>query len=456
MHAVHDSPARVPRQIDRWGPWLRRLLQPFDGALTLRLPDGSAARFGARATEPVAADFGLAVRDPRALRSLLLGRDPLRFADAYFRGRIDIEGDLFAALVLKDQVQALRLSVGERLRALGGLLCSRPARPTQAGAPSMPPASWSQARSVHTHTRAETRKAIAFHYDLSNSFYRLWLDPGMVYSCAYFEHPDMTLAQAQSAKLDHICRKLRLQPGEQFLDIGCGWGALLLHAAQHYGVHAHGITLSQRQLEVAQQRIAQAGLQRQVTVELRDYRDLRGQCRFDKIASVGMFEHVGLKNLPTYFACVHRLLKPHGQFLNHGITHDEEGWGRGVSTRFINCYVFPDGELDTVSNIQRAMEGCHFEILDVEGLRPHYARTLRHWVQRLEAHHAEALAHVSESTYRVWRLYMAASALEFEAGTLGVYQILSSRRAAGTQAFPSSRRYMYPPQARPGAAMALP
>jgi cyclopropane-fatty-acyl-phospholipid synthase len=300
------------------------------------------------------------------------------------------------------------------------------------------------AQAVQRHTRTGNRQAIAFHYDLSNDFYRLWLDPAMVYSCAYFETPALSLEQAQRAKLDHICRKLQLQPGEQFLDIGCGWGALVLHAAQAYGVQAHGITLSQRQFELAQERIAQAGLQQQVTVELRDYRDMDGQARFDKIASVGMFEHVGLKNLKAYFGCVHRLLRPQGYFLNHGITHDVEGWSKTLSTQFINRYVFPDGELDTISNIQRVMEQAQFEVMDVEGLRPHYARTLRHWVHRLEARHAQALAYVNEATYRIWRLYMAASAMEFEAGTLGVYQILCRRRAAGTNGFPASRRYMYP------------
>ena len=254
----------------------------------------------------------------------------------------------------------------------------------------------------------------------------------------------MTLEQAQVAKLDHICRKLQLQPGEQFLDVGCGWGALILHAAQHYGVQAHGITLSERQFALARARIQAAGLENRVSVELQDYRDLAGAARFDKIASVGMFEHVGLKNLPQYFDTVHRLLRPRGLFLNHGITHNEEGWGDALSSLFINRYVFPDGELDTVSNIQRAMERAQFEIIDLEGLRPHYALTLREWVRRLDLQHDAALQHVTESTYRVWRLYMAASALEFESGELGVYQILSAPRGNAAQGLPLNRRYMYP------------
>jgi cyclopropane-fatty-acyl-phospholipid synthase len=253
----------------------------------------------------------------------------------------------------------------------------------------------------------------------------------------------MDLASAQHAKLDHICRKLLLQPGDRFLDIGCGWGALLIHAARHYGVEAHGVTLSRQQLELARERIAEAGLESRVTVELRDYRDLEGEALYDKVASVGMFEHVGLKNLPLYFATVRRLLKPQGLFLNHGITHDVEGWNNTLSTEFINRYIFPDGQLDTVSNILRGMEQGGFEIADAESLRPHYAMTLRCWVARLEQHHEQALKHVDESTYRCWRLYMAACALEFESGEIGVYQLLASKRTTGMAALPLTRRHLY-------------
>ena len=249
-----------------------------------------------------------------------------------------------------------------------------------------------------------------------------------MYSCAYFHAADDTLEAAQRQKLDHICRKLRLRPGERLLDIGCGWGALVIWAAKHYGVHAHGITLSEAQLDEARRRIAAEGLADRITVELRDYRVLEGVGVYDKVSSVGMFEHVGLARLAQYNASVHRVLKPNGLFLNHGITHEEDGWERTVDTEFINRYVFPDGELDRVSNIQRRMEEASFEIHDVENLRMHYARTLRHWVDRLESHHEEALSHVSEATYRVWRLYMAASAIEFESGGTGIYQILASRR----------------------------
>ena len=227
---------------------------------------------------------------------------------------------------------------------------------------------------THDHSLESDRAAITHHYDVSNDFYKLFLDERMVYSCAYFHAVDDTLEAAQRQKLDHICRKLRLQPGERFLDIGCGWGALVIWAAKHYGVHAHGITLSQAQLDEARRRIAAEGLQDRITVELRDYRALEGEGVYDKVSSVGMFEHVGLANLPQYHATVHRVLKPNGLFLNHGITHEEDGWQPSVDTEFINRYVFPDGELDRVSNIQAGMERAQFEIQDVENLRMHYAK----------------------------------------------------------------------------------
>lgn len=420
---------------------LRHLFRNFDASFALRLWEGTTLRLGKAPETAADPRFTLVCANPGVVRALVLGRDPLRLAEAYFRGDFDIEGDFFAALGLKDQLQSLRLSFRDRLGML--LRASRLPSPESGGLHPGQARGLRHARTSKAHSKAGDREAIQFHYDVSNAFYALWLDPAMVYSCAYFEQPDDSLDQAQQAKLDHICRKLRLQPGDRFLDIGCGWGALVLHAARNYGVHAHGITLSQRQLELARERIREAGLEDRVTVELRDYRDLHGDGVYDKVASVGMFEHVGLQNLPAYFSVVHRLLTPAGLFLNHGITHDVEGWEKTLSSEFINRYVFPDGQLDTVSNVQRVMERARFEIRDVEALRPHYALTLRHWVARLERQHAQALEHVSESTYRVWRLYMAACALEFESGEIGVYQILAGKHGS-TPALPLTRRHLYP------------
>jgi cyclopropane-fatty-acyl-phospholipid synthase len=440
---------------------LAKIFKHLDMSIAVRLWSGPAFRVGrgvataadtaGSGTMSAAAGpaFALWFRTPAAVVSMVLGRDPLRLAEEYFRGEVDIEGDLFAALALKDHLGEIKLALGERwaaffmavkLRSLNRGL--QPAEPSHAenGAERSP----AYRRAVSARSSAAAREAIRFHYDVSNEFYKLWLDRAMVYSCGYFERADAEIDEAQQAKLEHICRKLLLKPGERFLDIGCGWGALVIHAARHHGVRAHGITLSSNQLKLARARIAAAGLEDRVTVELRDYRELDRETRYDKVASVGMVEHVGLKNLPVYFGTVRRILAPGGLFLNHGITHEHAGWSHNLSTEFINRYVFPDAQLDAISNIQQFMEDADFEIADVEGLRWHYALTLRAWVRRLERRHARALEYVSEPTYRVWRLYMAASALEFEAGNLGVYQVLARKRGAESRpALPLTRRHLY-------------
>lgn len=432
--AFQDDSRLSNKGIEEAVKLLKRLFSNFDGSLTMQLWNGINLKLGKASAEDYNSSFTLICRNPNIVRSMVLGRDPLRLADAYFHGDIDIEGDFFAAVQLKDNLHIIKLSLWEKFAAIISAL----RLPAHIDAD---PLIYDHA--VKVHTKVENRDAVQFHYDVSNDFYALWLDDAMVYSCAYFESHDNTLEQAQQAKLEHICRKLILKPDELLLDIGCGWGALIIYAAQHYGVKAHGITLSQKQFELATARIKKAGLENQVTVSLRDYRDIKGASIYDKIVSVGMFEHVGLKNLPLYFSTVHRLLKPSGLFLNHGITHDVEGWEKTLSTEFINRYIFPDGQLDTVSNIQRAMEQAKFEISDVESLRPHYALTLRHWVSRLENHHEDALQYVSESTFRVWRLYMAACALEFEAGEIGIYQILANKREIGQPHLPLTRKHIY-------------
>lgn len=414
-----------------------RLMRGYVGSVSLRLWNNMLHAPGDQLPS-----FTLVVRDPSILRRLVLERSPLLLADAYFRGVIDFEGDLYSALSLKTHFERLSLNWRDKL----ALLRDAWRLPTMTD-PNIKPGDTMASRIArhfsHRHSKDSDRAAIQFHYDVSNEFYGLWLDEERVYSCAYFTSLDESLDQAQCNKLEHICRKLRLQPGERLLDIGCGWGALVCWAAKQHGVRAHGITLSKQQFEYAQKRINADGLQDLVTVELRDYRDMAGEGVYDKVSSIGMFEHVGLSNLPTYLTTVMRLLRPGGLFLNHGITHDEEGWNKTVATEFINRYVFPDGELDCVSNIQLGMERAGFEIHDVEGLRPHYALTLRHWVQRLESNRDAALREVGEATYRVWRLYMAACALEFEYGGTGIYQILASKRNLGEWPVPLSRRDLY-------------
>lgn len=441
-NAALTAPWSVPHQgADQVSDLLKHLFRGFDGCLALRLWNGTTLRVGKRDPDGTEPPFTLVCRTPAVVRSMVLGRDPLRLVEAFFRSEIDIEGDFFAALGLRNYLQSIRLTFCERLGTMLTALRLHSPKNAEPG----PGSFYSQlhGRAVKSHSKTENRDAISFHYDVSNEFYRLWLDEKCVYSCAYFTRPDESLDQAQCNKLEHICRKLRLRPGERLLDIGCGWGALVCWAARHHGVRAHGITLSRQQLDYTQQRIRAEGLQDQVTVELLDYRDLAGEGVYDKVSSIGMFEHVGLANLPTYLRSVRRVLRPGGLFLNHGITHDEEGWNKTVATAFINRYVFPDGELDCVSNIQLGMERAGFEIHDVEGMRPHYALTLRHWVQRLEANREAALREVDEPTFRVWRLYMAACALEFESGGTGIYQIVASTRNQGEWPVPLSRADLY-------------
>ena len=427
--------------IDEAVDLLTRLFSNFKGSLAFRLWNGFTLKLGSLSLDKVEPTFILVCKNPNVLRSMVFGRDPLRIADAYFRGDIDVEGNFFDAVSLKDDLQIICLSLRNKLFAIAKAF-RLPTDITE-HYPARSKLSLGYSQKVKAHSKIENLDAIQFHYDVSNDFYALWLDSDMVYSCAYFEKPGNDLGQAQKAKLAHICRKLLLKPGDSFLDIGCGWGALIIYAAQHYGVKTHGVTLSQQQFTFATDRIKKAGLEGQVTVSLCDYRDIKGNGIYDKVASVGMFEHVGLKNLPLYFSTIHRLLKPSGLFLNHGITHEVEGWHKTLSTEFINRYIFPDGQLDTVSNIQRGMEHAKFEIADLESLRSHYALTLRQWVARLEFHHEEALNYVSESTYRIWRLYMAASALEFESGKISVYQILATKRELGHLSLPLTRRHMY-------------
>ncbi len=440
------------RGVDLAVDLLQRLFKQVAEPVCLRLWDGRllwVGRAEAGRIEPgrIEPTYTLVFRNPQVVCSLVLGRDPLRIADAYFHGDIDVEGDFRAAMGIRNRLQDIRLALTDqvaawitalRLQALINKQSSDEQRhAADRGRDVQRPGL------VKQHSKAENRDAIRFHYDISNDFYALWLDRALVYSCAYFESPDTDLESAQEAKLELICRKLMLQSEDCLLDIGCGWGALLIHAATHHGVRAHGVTLSVRQLEIARQRIEAAGLADRLSVELRDYRDLEGDGIYDKVASVGMFEHVGLRNLPTYFATVHRLLKPSGLFLNHGITQDSHGSQKSLSTEFINRYVFPDGQLDTVSRMQATMEATEFEILDVEALRSHYALTLDRWVDRLERHHSEALRYVNEATYRVWRLYMSACALDFQCGEIGVYQVLASKRTAHPAVLPLTRRHLY-------------
>ena len=380
--------------------------------------------------------FTLVLKHPGALRTMFWPPTELSLAEAYIYDDFDIEGGIENVFRLADHLLTRRRSPVEGLRQARRFL----SLPGDRGRPrtGRKAASLRGAR----HSKARDRRAVTYHYDIPGEFYALWLDERMVYSCAYFARPDEDLDCAQERKLDYICSKLRLRPGERLLDIGCGWGGLIIHAARRYGVSALGITLSEPQAELANERIGRAGLGDSCRVEVRDYREVEGRDVYDKLASVGMFEHVGEARLPEYFLRAHRLLRPGGVFLNHGISSNPNTPVRRGPT-FISRYVFPDGELVPIGTTLGAAEGRGFEVRDVESLREHYALTLGHWVRRLEARADEARRITDETTYRVWRLYMSGSAHGFRTGRLNVYQTLLLKPDRGESGLPLTRADWY-------------
>lgn len=394
----------------------------------------------------------LGINRPGALRRMLLPPSELSIVEAYLSGDIDVDGELESAMGLADEI-------GKRLqspRVLSRLLRHLVALPKQETVDDVRVARSESVveRVGKPHDPSRDRAAIRFHYDVGNDFYALWLDQRMVYSCAYYRSDRDSIDEAQRAKIDLICRKLRLRPGHRFLDVGCGWGALILHAAQHYGVTALGITLSDAQASLARQRIAAAGLSDRCQVEIRDYRALPAELQFDRIASVGMIEHVGASHLGAYFDALHRALRPGGLLLNHGIVSLEEARPRGpfawIGDRiwrrdaFIHQYVFPDGKLTSFPMVVTAAEASGFETRDVESLREHYALTLRAWVSRLVAHQDRAIALTSERIFRIWRLYMTASAYAFAHGRINVLQtLLAKPDTEGRVELPRTREDLY-------------
>ena len=359
--------------------------------------------------------FTLELKHPAALRRLLWRPSELSLGEAYISNEFEVLGDLEASFELAEHLVRRQWRISEKLR-LGRKLLGLPG--------SFPGKRRDTIKLMgRTHSKQRDAQAVQYHYNISNDFYQLWLDQRMVYSCALFHNREESLDEAQHNKLDYICRKLRLKPGEKLLDIGCGWGGLIMHAAEKYGVEAVGITLSQPQADLANAKIRAAGLADRCRAEICDYRDVPGERSFDKLVSVGMIEHVGEEKLPDYFRKAYQLLKPDGVFLNHGITESMQREPSGGPS-FIDKYVFPDGELLPVSTSLRVAEETGFEVRDVEGLREHYAITLRHWVKRLEENREKAIALTSPETYRIWRIYMAGSAYSFETGRLGLYQSL--------------------------------
>ena len=340
-----------------------------------------------------------------------------KLGEAYVEGHLEVNGP-----------------IGDALRAAEGL--ARNLGESKAGRLPV----------LRRHSKQRDAAAIQYHYDVSNDFYGLWLDRNMVYSCAYFKTGDEDIHTAQEQKLDHICRKLQLRPGDRLLDIGCGWGGLVRWAVKHYGVDATGITLSRNQHTLASARIRVDGIENRCRVLLQDYRDVPGEGVYDKIASVGMFEHVGLKNLPTYFGVIRRLLKDGGVVMNHGITSvdpDSRSVGLGAG-EFVEKYVFPHGELPHASLALREMSAAGLEVMDVETLRLHYGKTLWHWSERLEANLERAREYAGDKRLRIWRAYLAGCAHAFEQGWVSIHQMLAVKSDNPTiNPLPWSRDWIY-------------
>jgi cyclopropane-fatty-acyl-phospholipid synthase len=374
----------------------------------------------------------LVVRHRRALRRLLWKPGELGLARAWVAGDIDVEGDLYEALdvmagLIWERPEEERRSLAEALK--DPAVRSAAADLAKLAGPFLPPAPPAEEMRrrgrLHLHTKGSDKQAISHHYDVGNDFYALVLGPSMVYSCAYWESPETGLEAAQHDKLELVSRKLGLKPGMRLLDVGCGWGSMAIHAAREHGVSVVGVTLSQEQAAFARKRVADEGLTDRVEIRVQDYRDVRDG-PYDAISSIGMAEHVGAERYLEYAEDLYALLKPGGRLLNHQIARrpqlDESAY---EVDEFIDAYVFPDGELAPVGRTAALLERAGFEVRDVEALREHYALTLRQWVRNLEARWAEALKLVSPGRARIWRLYMAASALSFERNRIGVNQILA-------------------------------
>lgn len=395
-------------------PWAQRVKTRVN--LPVRLSWGERGSSSLSLGEFDAPQVEIRVRDASALPLLIdPGLDTL--GQAYVEGLIDVEGSMADILAV-----AHRLA--ETAEPDGGLL--------------------GRLRRRFAHTRESDSEAIQYHYDVSNAFYAQWLDERMVYSCGYFENGDETLDEAQVKKIDHILTKIQLQPGQRLLDIGCGWGALVLRAAQKFGAHCVGVTLSKNQHELARERVKAAGLEDRIDIRLQDYRDVKDG-PFDRITSVGMFEHVGLNHLTEYFGHIRSLLKPGGWAMNHGITSTDphDGETRHGGGTFIDRYVFPQGELPHISTVLRTMQEGGLEAFDIESLRRHYMRTTQLWSEAFEARAAQIKPLVDERKWRIWRVYLAGCAWAFEHDEVSIYQVICRAAGQPAQGLPWSRRFMY-------------
>lgn len=415
--------------------------EKINSPISIRLWDGSFVPLG----ENASTDLYFSLSGPGVIGALLRKPTPDNLLRHYAKGHIDFHGaDLFTFL----ETARVRNSRRKAKRVKKSLI-----------AMSLLPFIFAKAEDVdvdHCFAGDETglkrqegdnKDFIQFHYDVSNDFYKLFLDQEMVYSCAYFTDWNNSLEQAQFDKLDMICRKLQLKPGDRYLDIGCGWGALVCHAAANFGVHAHGITLSEEQLAHAKQKIKALGLEDRVTVELRDYNDLSGT--WDKVSSIGMVEHVGIDNMQGYMQMVSRILSDRGMFLNHGITRPAKRTARKFrkmtpERRLLAKYIFPGGELDHLGHMTQTMEAAGFEVHDVEGWRDHYALTCKLWCQRLSERKEEAIKFVGLERYRMWLLYLAGVSFALGDGSACIFQTVATKHASkGHSGMPPTREHLY-------------
>lgn len=412
----------------------------MDARFSVRLWDGSMVPLGTKADT----DFFIAVNGPGIIGSLLRKPTAENLLLHYVNGHIDVHGDLldFAAVAREKRPK-------DALRQISKFYLLKQALPfLLAPAGKITDEHEYQDDEVgRKESRRDNKKFIQFHYDISNDFYALFLGSEMQYSCAYFTHPDNTLEQAQHDKLEMICRKLRLKPDEKMLDIGCGWGGLICYAARNYGVRAHGVTLSQAQFDYAREKIQRLELEGRVTIELRDYATLEGT--YDKVASIGMFEHIGIANMPRYFKKIHSLLRERGILLNHGISRRAKSTRRAArrirpERRLLLKYIFPGSELDNVGHTIDTLETSGFEVHDLEAWREHYALTTRHWYRRLAARREEAIKLVGMEKFRMWALYLAGVSTGFADGSINICQVVATKRPRkGSSGLPLTRADLY-------------
>ncbi|MEP0519778.1 MAG: cyclopropane-fatty-acyl-phospholipid synthase family protein [Hyphomicrobiales bacterium] len=423
------------------------LAAKLDAPLWLKLWEGTLLPLGRQNTMESMGDsqekLAIVISDPGAIPSLMRRPTLDRVIRLYAHGKIGFEG---GTLIDFGEMFGDK-STRRRLKKISKRKLARLFLPflTAAGTDVNASRNFEGDEVGADQKKRNERDNIGFHYDVSNDFYELFLDDAMVYTCAYFSDWGNDLSRAQFDKLEMTCRKLRMKPGERFLDIGCGWGALICHAAKHHGVHAHGVTLSTKQYDYALERIAREGLQDLVTVELKDYRDVSQ--KFDKISSIGMYEHIGVAAIPEYMSKVRSLLAPDGLFLNHGITRRSKRKSKKFASRpeqrALVRYIFPGGELDDIGHTLQELERAGFEVHDVEGWREHYALTTRIWCEQLTANRKQAIEIVGEQTYRIWVAYLAGCSLAFTRGSARIYQTLVGHNAKGKSSIPPSRADLY-------------